>query len=67
MVGTQSLDNVKIVDVTVVCLEDALGWGHNLKYDLQDKSMKDNFVLVETTMLKSIWNAYHYVWNKAPA
>ena len=28
--------------------------------------MKNNFVLVETTMLKSIWNAYHYKGNKAP-
>ena len=29
--------------------------------------MKNNFVLVETTMLKSIWNVYNCNGNKAPA
>ena len=39
---------------------------HNPEYDLQEESMKDNFVLVETPMLNSIWNAYHDEANKAP-
>ena len=63
---TQSVDKVKIVDVTAELLKDALGWVHNPEYDLQEESMKDNFVLVETPMLNSIWNAYHYEGNKAP-
>ena len=62
----KSEDKVKIVDVTVELLKDAFGWVHNPEYDLQKGSMKNNFVLVETTMLNSIWNAYHDEANKAP-
>ena len=51
---TQSVDKIKIVDVTVELLKDALGWVHTPEYDVQEESMKHNFVLVETTMLKSI-------------
>ena len=66
VVVTQSVDKVKIVDVTVELLKDAFGWVHNPEYDLQKGSMKNNFVLVETTMLNSIWNTYHDEVNKAP-
>ena len=65
-VVTQSEDKVKIVDVTVELLKDAFGWVHNPEYDLQKDSMKNNFVLVETTMLNPIWKSYHDEANKAP-
>ena len=66
VVVTQSVDKVKIVDVTVELLKDAFGWVHNPEYYLQKGSTKNNFVFVETTMLNSIWNAYHNGPSKAP-
>ena len=40
-------------------------WGHDLEYNLNDDSMKNNFVLVETSMLKSVWNTYKARGDKA--
>ena len=33
-----------------------MGWNHELKYNLEDDHVKNKFILVETSMLESVWN-----------
>ena len=63
---TQSSDKVRIVDVTAARLKTAMGWNHELEYNLEDDSVRNNFVLVETSMIESVWNAYHARGDKGP-
>ena len=63
---TQASDKVKIVDVTSARLKTTMGWNHELEYNLEDDDVKNNFVLVGTSMLESVWNTYHARGDKAP-
>ena len=41
-------------------------WCHDLEYNLEDDSMKNNFVLVGTSMLESVWNTHKARGDKDP-
>ena len=63
---TQSGDSLWFVDVTEARLQTAFGWEHDLGYNLEDENIENKCVLLETSRIKSIWQAYHYVGNKSP-
>ena len=56
---TQSSDKVKQIDVTEAHLKTAMRRNHELEYKIEDDSVKNNFVLVGTSMLKLVWKAYN--------